>query len=216
MAKLSKVSPEEGTVKKYEKGKALSKKQDADPTPKDQEEEPEVLSDGTERGTDEHRLIDPNSDFMMRWDILSIVLLVFVMFVTPFEVAYLTTSLDGLFVINRVIDFFFVSDMVVQFFLMYRDEEKGVLVKKQDQIIRRYMSGWFWIDLIAILPFDMVGVVAKSDDLTNLKVLIRDSHFSHSLLFTGPQDSTFASFIQVASNPACGPYVRPVGVIDRN
>merc|ERR1711988_1312953 len=61
--------------------------------------------------------------------------------------------------------------MVLQFFLMYRDEEKGVLVKKQDLIIRTYMRGWFWIDLIAVLPFDIIGVVADSKDLNNLKAL---------------------------------------------
>lgn len=171
MAKLSKVSPESPSVKKYDKDrKALAKKEDTEPTP-DDETKGEVLSDGTERGTDEHRLIDPNSDFMMRWDILSIILLVFVMFVTPFEVAYLSTSVNGLFVINRIIDFFFIVDMVIQFFLMFRDEEKGVLIKKQDQIIKRYLSGWFWIDLVAILPFDMIGVIANSDDLNNLKAL---------------------------------------------
>lgn len=148
--------------------KALAtKKDEAPPT----DDEPEMLSDGSERGTDEHRLIDPNSQFMMRWDIISIVMLVFVMFVTPFEVAYLTTSLNGLFVINRLIDTFFISDMVIQFFLMYRDEEKGVLVKKQDLIIKQYLRGWFWIDLIAVLPFDIIGVVSSSDDMNNLKAL---------------------------------------------
>merc|ERR1712072_544166 len=140
MAKLSKVSPQGVSATKYDAStdkKAIATKKDA---------EPETLSDGTERGTDEHRLIDPNSQFMMRWDILSIILLVFVMFVTPFEVAYLTTELNALFIINRIIDFFFILDMVIQFFLMFRDEEKGVLVKKQNVIIKRYLTCWFWID----------------------------------------------------------------------
>lgn len=136
-------------------------------------EEPkgETLSDGSERGNEEAGLIDPNSQFMRRWDLISIGMLVFVMFVTPFEVAYLTTSVNALFFVNRIIDLFFISDMVIQFFLMFRDEEKGVLVKKHELIIRVYTRGWFWIDLIAILPFDMIGVVASSDDLNNLKAL---------------------------------------------
>lgn len=103
-------------------------------------EEPkgETLSDGSERGNDEAGLIDPNSQFMRRWDLISIVMLVFVMFVTPFEVAYLTTSVNVLFFVNRIIDLFFISDMAIQFFLMFRDEEKGVLIKKHELIIRVY------------------------------------------------------------------------------
>ena len=103
-------------------------------------EEPkgETLSDGSERGNEEAGLIDPNSQFMRRWDLISIGMLVFVMFVTPFEVAYLTTSVNALFFVNRIIDLFFISDMVIQFFLMFRDEEKGVLVKKHELIIRVY------------------------------------------------------------------------------
>jgi potassium voltage-gated channel Eag-related subfamily H protein 7 len=151
-----------GSAKKYadKKGKADQKKEDV-----------ETLSDGSERGNEEAGLIDPNSGFMRRWDLASICMLLFVMFVTPFEVAYLSTTVDGLFVINRLVDVFFICDMVIQFFLMYRDEEKGVLIKKQGAIIRVYMKGWFWIDLIAILPFDMIGVIASSDDLNNLKAL---------------------------------------------
>jgi len=116
-------------------------------------------------------LIDPNSNFMRKWDITSIALLCFVMVVTPYEVAFLPTELNGLFVINRLIDLYFISDMVIQFFLMYRDEEKGVLVKDQQLIIQQYLKCWFWIDLVSILPFDMLGVIFDSDELNKAKAL---------------------------------------------
>jgi len=116
-------------------------------------------------------LIDPNSNFMRKWDITSIVLLFFVMVVTPYEVAFLATSINGLFVINRLIDLYFMTDMVIQFFLMYRDEEKGVLVKDQSLIIQSYLRCWFWIDLVSILPFDMLGVIFDSDELNKAKAL---------------------------------------------
>jgi len=168
MGNKAKVAPavkDAGSAKKY-----AADKKDANAGQTTQGDT-DVLSDGSERSSDEARLIDPNSVFMRRWDLISIGMLVFVMFVTPFEVAYLQTDVNALFFLNRIIDIFFISDMCIQFFLMFRDEEKGVLIKKQDIIIRVYMRGWFWIDLIAILPFDMIGVVASSDDLNNLKAL---------------------------------------------
>jgi len=116
-------------------------------------------------------LVDPNSPEMKRWDLCSICLLLFVMLVTPYEVAFLETSLNVLFVINRIVDLFFISDMVLQFFLMYRDEEKGVLIKDQNQIIAEYMKCWLWIDIISVLPFDMISLLMKSDELSKAKAL---------------------------------------------
>ena len=120
-------------------------------------------------------LVDPNSPEMKRWDLCSICLLLFVMLVTPYEVAFLETSLNVLFVINRIVDLFFISDMVLQFFLMYRDEEKGVLIKDQNQIIAEYMKCWLWIDIISVLPFDMISLLMKSDELSKAKVRCRTS-----------------------------------------
>jgi hypothetical protein len=58
------------------------------------------------------RLIDPNSPFMRKWDLTSLALLQFVMVVTPYEVAFMDTKVDAMFVINRLIDLYFISDMV--------------------------------------------------------------------------------------------------------
>jgi hypothetical protein len=118
-------------------------------------------------------LVDPNSSEMKRWDLMSIVLLGFVMLVTPYEVAFLETSLNVLFFINRMIDLFFICDMVLQFFLMYRDEEKGVLIKDQNQIIAQYMKCWLWIDIVSVLPFDMISMLMQSDELSKAKVAAR-------------------------------------------
>jgi len=116
-------------------------------------------------------LIDPNCPFMRKWDITAICMLLFVMVVTPFEVAFLTTALNGLFFINRLIDCYFIVDMVLQCFLMYRDEEKGVTVKEHDLILKRYFKCWFWIDLASILPFDIMGVAMDSDTINQFKGL---------------------------------------------
>lgn len=116
-------------------------------------------------------LIDPNCPFMRKWDITAICMLLFVMVVTPFEVAFLTTSLNGLFFINRLIDCYFIVDMGIQCFLMYRDEEKGVTVKEHDLILKRYFKCWFWIDLASILPFDIMGVAMDSDTINQFKGL---------------------------------------------
>ena len=42
--------------------------------------------------------------FFMRWDLYVLLLLLFTAVVTPVEVAFLTTGLNPLFFINRVVD----------------------------------------------------------------------------------------------------------------
>ena len=51
-------------------------------------------------------LLNPNSEYMRNFDILSTSALVFTALVTPFEVSFLPAAarVDPLFVINRVID----------------------------------------------------------------------------------------------------------------
>jgi hypothetical protein len=45
--------------------------------------------------------------FFRRWDIIVVLAVLFTATVTPFEVAFLKTSLNGLFFVNRIIDILF-------------------------------------------------------------------------------------------------------------
>ena len=46
------------------------------------------------------------------------------------------------------VDFVFISDTLLQFFLIYADEH-GIWVRDQKQIIKHYVQSWFTIDLLA-------------------------------------------------------------------
>jgi hypothetical protein len=47
--------------------------------------------------------------FFRKWDIVVVVAVLFTATVTPFEVAFLKTSLNGLFVVNRLVDVVFLT-----------------------------------------------------------------------------------------------------------
>ena len=53
--------------------------------------------------------------------------------------------------------------MVLQFFMGYHDSV-GVWRSGRKDIAMRYLHGWFWIDVMSILPFDIVGVVTSAAD----------------------------------------------------
>jgi hypothetical protein len=50
------------------------------------------------------RSLSPLDPDMRRWDLVTVLLLGFTAVVTPFEIAFLDTSVDGLFVVNRLVD----------------------------------------------------------------------------------------------------------------
>eukprot|EP00746_Dinoflagellata_sp_MGD_P138980 gnl/MRDRNA2_/MRDRNA2_72521_c0_seq1.p1 gnl/MRDRNA2_/MRDRNA2_72521_c0~~gnl/MRDRNA2_/MRDRNA2_72521_c0_seq1.p1 ORF type:complete len:802 (+),score=97.17 gnl/MRDRNA2_/MRDRNA2_72521_c0_seq1:217-2622(+) len=118
-------------------------------------------------------LLDPNCDFIKYWDLMILAALCYTAIVTPYDVAFLQTSLNALFVFNRCIDFIFFKDMVMQFFLKVPTQSQAgqVWIRDQKLIARRYLRGWFVIDLMSILPFDSVGLVLQNPAVQKLKLI---------------------------------------------
>ena len=56
-------------------------------------------------------------------------------------------------IINGVIDFFFVLDIIVSFRTTYIDQ-RGFEVFDSWRIAKRYLKLVFWIDLATVIPFD--------------------------------------------------------------
>jgi hypothetical protein len=107
-----------------------------------------------ERTREPKFLILPESSYMGRWDMVTLAALMFTAFVTPYEVALLETEAlysnittwDLLFSFNRLIDFIFLKDMCMQFFLAYRIQGSGggagLLVRNFKSIRNNYLKSW--------------------------------------------------------------------------
>lgn len=116
-------------------------------------------------------VINPNHELMRYWDLATTCCLLFTMSVTPFEVAFLVPKIDGLFFVNRSVDLVFLIDIALNFFLMYIDRESGKWVSQLRVIQYNYMRGTFAIDIVSILPFDVIGIIMNSPAVSQLKVL---------------------------------------------
>jgi len=90
-------------------------------------------------------MIDPTKSVgLVYWDILILTCLVSCAVVGPYEAAFITPKLDALFVYNRVLDFLFFCDMILQFFTAREDPtSEGMLVTDPVQIARDYVYFWF-------------------------------------------------------------------------
>ena len=130
-----------------------------------------------QRDRDRVFVIDPRgSSILSLWDFITMSALLYTALLTPFEVGFLpaTSSVDMWFIVNRVIDFIFVADMVLQFFVVYQSVSGGseqsalgdtAWVTERDKIIRHYLYGWFPLDVISILPsaFDVIPLLLRGD-----------------------------------------------------
>ena len=97
----------------------------------------------------------PDDGFKIKWDLLITILLLFVFFVTPYRIAFVSTDNIVWTIVDLSIDFMFLIDIILNFFSAYYNQ-KYILVDKRGPIAWSYIRGWFFIDLIAIVPLNMI------------------------------------------------------------
>eukprot|EP00873_Tetraselmis_striata_P010258 jgi/Tetstr1/430522/TSEL_020321.t1 len=129
------------------------------------------LAKSVTRGENRRMVIDPRQKWVRGWDAVTGVALLFTALVTIYEVAFLEGGLNSLFWINRGVDCIFLVDLILQFFMMFYDEEDDIWVTDQRRISLTYLKSWFMVDLFSILPFDALGVVLEQDNLNKLKII---------------------------------------------
>lgn len=121
------------------------------------------------------------NNFLYRWDLFVGTCLLFVCFISPFEVAFLTATrdpewvkkgADWLFWANRIIDTVFVVDIGLQFFIMYPVSQQWgqIFISDHGMIIKNYLRTWFVIDIVSVLPFDILGLLIERGDVRQLKI----------------------------------------------
>ena len=94
--------------------------------------------------------------------------------ITPYDVSLILheASVDFLFVFNQIVSCIFIIDMIFQFFLPYPEKgsRSGGLVKDHRRITLNYLRGWFTIDLLSVLPFDVVTIMGGFGDSSKVSV----------------------------------------------
>lgn len=83
-------------------------------------------------------------------------LLLYSCFMTPLTLALFDDVNISWMVINYTIDILFLIDIFVNFNTAIYDDDMEV-IEDRGTIARNYLSGWFIIDLVAILPLDLIA-----------------------------------------------------------
>ena len=127
------------------------------------------------------------SPFKAIWDWITLLLVLYIALVTPYLAAFNTNStvnstspisanstteppasngrprfpLEPLVIIDIIVDIMFLADIFVNFRTTFLSN--GEVVTDPKKIAINYVKGWFVIDLIATIPFDLLLFRVPSD-----------------------------------------------------
>ena len=109
-------------------------------------------------------VIHPFSTFRWYWDILLIAFISMHVILLPVSIAFLSDDLSlHWLVLNCISDTIFIIDICLNFktgIVDPNNQDEVILDKKV--ITRKYLRGWFVIDLLSSLPFDYAYFIASS------------------------------------------------------
>ncbi|CAJ1349613.1 unnamed protein product [Effrenium voratum] len=117
-------------------------------------------------------VINPESSrFATMWQCITCSAMVFVAFVTPIQVGLFEMEFDGLLVASLCVDVIFLADMVLQFFTMYpKRTARGIVWEDRlKKITKHYLKSWFCLDLLTLIPFDIVSIASGAGNLKEFK-----------------------------------------------
>ncbi|XP_075676440.1 uncharacterized protein LOC113795069 isoform X2 [Dermatophagoides pteronyssinus] len=133
------------------------------------------------------------SPFKAIWDWIILILVIYTAIFTPYSAAFLlnenianshnhhnhhhTLNSDSygsnsLMVIDLFVDVMFIIDILINFRTTYINK-KDELVIHPGKIAIHYLKGWFIIDLVAAIPFDLLLFGSQTDETTTLIGLLK-------------------------------------------
>lgn len=117
------------------------------------------------------------SPFKAVWDWLILLLVIYTAVFTPYSAAFLLSDQDEsqrgscgytcspLTVVDLIVDIMFVVDIVINFRTTYVNTNDEV-VSHPRRIAVHYFKGWFLIDMVAAIPFDLLIFRSGSDEVS--------------------------------------------------
>ncbi|KAG2439520.1 hypothetical protein HXX76_004873 [Chlamydomonas incerta] len=101
-------------------------------------------------------VILPDSRFRKMWINVQLFVVLYIIWVTPVRVGFDKPATGFWFWFEGLIDFFFYTDLVLNFFTAYEHPVTGELITNHKKIALRYLRTWFVVDLLATFPSDYV------------------------------------------------------------
>ncbi|XP_056007211.1 potassium voltage-gated channel subfamily H member 6-like isoform X10 [Ostrea edulis] len=126
------------------------------------------------------------SPFKAVWDWIILLLVIYTAIFTPYSAAFVLSEekkkpsndsiqsrySDPLTIIDLIVDIMFIVDILINFRTTYVNKNDEV-VSDPGKIMVHYFKGWFLIDVVAAIPFDLLLFGSKTDETTTLIGLLK-------------------------------------------
>ncbi|KMS99189.1 hypothetical protein BVRB_2g047040 [Beta vulgaris subsp. vulgaris] len=107
------------------------------------------------------------------WDKFILLWAIYSSFFTPMEFGFFRGLPENLFVLDIVGQVAFLLDIVLQFFVGYRDKQTYRMVYQRPAIAFRYLKSTFVIDLLACMPWDLIYKASHHKEAVRYLLWIR-------------------------------------------
>lgn len=106
-------------------------------------------------------VLRPHNWIVISWLCCFTPLVIYVFLTAPYQITFQQYPCPGTwnFVMDVVADVAFFLDIVLHFNLAYYEQgerQQDVLVTDRRKICVHYLKSWFWLDLVALLPFNYI------------------------------------------------------------
>ncbi|XP_044956408.1 potassium channel KOR1-like [Hordeum vulgare subsp. vulgare] len=118
-------------------------------------------------------IILPDNKLYLLWTKFILVWAVYSSFFTPFEFGFFRGLPDKLFVLDIVGQIAFLIDIVLKFFVAYRDPDTYRIVHSPTSIALRYCKSNFIFDLLGCFPWDIIYKASGSKEEVRYLLWIR-------------------------------------------
>lgn len=132
------------------------------------------------------------SPFKAVWDWLILLLVIYTAILTPYSAAFLLNdqeeqrrrecgySCSPLNVVDLIVDIMFIIDILINFRTTYVNQNEEV-VSDPAKIAIHYFKGWFLIDMVAAIPFDLLIFGSGSDEV---RISVNHEQYIHLSFIT--------------------------------
>lgn len=103
-------------------------------------------------------LFYPEDQSKVSWDLFITLILLISCILTPYRIAFSNSDEEetlGWQIVGYGIDFLFFLDIIVIMNSAFYDDEFQI-VEDRVIIVKAYLTSWFCVDLLAILPFELI------------------------------------------------------------
>ena len=107
------------------------------------------------------------------WDVYVGILLIYTALFVPYRLAFEDDTPLGWMIFDLFLDTMFMLDIFLNFFTGYYDssEELGEPIMNCKKIAINYIKGWFFLDVIATFPFQLIELYAHTGGTKYNKLL---------------------------------------------